>query len=131
MVSLEGIGDAGSVGGVKKDDAEFGVDADGVLNDAVDEACFGDGAEADAGGCGAEIAGAVGFGAGDEDFVGGADLGLGPVLPAFVGAAGEFVLVDDDFELVGAELGGEGVDAVFVEGAVVAVADEDFGHGRW
>ncbi len=53
------------------------------------------------------------------------------MLPAFVGAAGEFVLVDDDFELVGAELGGEGVDAAFVEGAVVAAADEDFGHGRW
>ncbi len=52
------------------------------------------------------------------------------VVPAFVGAAGELVLVDDDFELVGAELGGEGVDAAFVEGAVVAVADEDFGHGR-
>jgi len=50
MVGLEGIGDVGSVGGIEEDDAEFGVDAGGVINDAVDEAGFRDGAEADAGG---------------------------------------------------------------------------------
>ncbi len=86
----------------------------------MNEAGFGDGAETDA----------VGFGAGDEHFIGGADLGFGPMAPVFVGAAGELVLIDDDVEGVGAEMGGEIVDAAFVEVAVVAVADEDFGHGR-
>jgi hypothetical protein len=120
VIGLQGIGDVGGVGFLKEDHAEFWIDASSVIDDAVNEARFGDGAETDARHFDAVIAGAVGFGAGDEDFIGSADLRFGPMVPAFVGAAGKLVLIDDNVELVGAEVGGEVADAAFVEVAVVA-----------
>ncbi len=113
-IGLQRIGDVRGVEFLIEDDAEFGIVAGGVIDDAVNEAGFGEGAETDARGFGAVIAGAVGFGAGDEDFIGVAGLGFGAMVPAFVGAAGELVLIDDDFERVGAEKGGEIADAAFV-----------------
>ena len=107
----------------------LGIVAGGDIDDAVNEAGFGEGAETDARGFGAVIAGAVGFGAGDEDFIGVAGLGFGAMVPAFVGAAGELVLIDDDFERWVREKGGEIADAAFV-GSLSWLSYEDFDHGR-